>query len=105
MPKESILTVIVPLALLFAVIGGFVVWIRLFVLRAYSRLRDWAAENGFQIVKVHKKGWNPAGPFRGWNSRDQVIYFVRVRDREGTERDCWIRCRVWFSKQIDVKWT
>jgi hypothetical protein len=63
------------------------------------------ALGGFQIVSVNRRGMNVGGPFRGWgNTRDRVVFLVRVRDREGKERVGWVRLPIWFGKQTEVKW-
>lgn len=93
------------LGLVAAVLAGFVAWIVLFIRRGLSRLRRWAAENGFQIVSVNRQGMNVGGPFRGLgNNRDRVVFLVRVRDREGKERVGWVRLPVRFGKQAEVRW-
>jgi hypothetical protein len=73
-------------------------------------VRAWAAENGFHIVRFEKKNLTRRGPF-SWRStgRNQAIYHVRVRDREGKERSAWVRCGsyfggIFFSKKTEVKW-
>jgi hypothetical protein len=105
MQKGSVMQLVAALGLVAAVLAGFAVWIVLFIRRGLSRLRGWAAENGFQIVSVNRQGMNVGGPFRGWgNTRDRVIFLVRVRDREGKERVGWVRLPIWFGKQAEVRW-
>jgi len=105
MDTDSLLTIIKPFGLLLIVIAALIGWIRIFVSRAHERLRNWAAENGLQIVKVHRRPfWNRTGPFSLWvHRRDQPILFLRVRDREGHERDCWVRYRI-FGSKVEVQW-
>ena len=83
----------------------------LWVFRARSRaiLRKWAGENGFEILE-RKQEFLGTGPFKPWtNSRNQTIFFLRVRGRDGRERSCWARCGsyfggVFFSNAIEIRW-
>ena len=78
--------------------------------RAKTILRKWASESGFQILSCENRYLIGTGPFKWWtNSRNQIIYHVRVRDREGRERSAWVRCGsylggVVFSNQVEVRW-
>jgi len=73
-------------------------------------LQKWAEENGFQITQKKQRYLFSTGPFKWWtNSRNQIIYAFRVRDREGRERSGWARCGsyfggVFFSDQIEIRW-
>ena len=78
--------------------------------RAKSILQNWAHDNGFHIVSFEKRYLIATGPFRWWtNSRGQVVYFIQVRDREGTQRSGWLRCGSFFggvlgSRKAEVRW-
>src|SRR5450432_2194307 len=71
-------------------------------------LQNWAKENGFQITQSKQRYMFFTGLFKFWtNSRNQIIFFLRVRDREGHERSGWIHCGsyfggVFFSNEIQV---
>jgi hypothetical protein len=86
----------------------FVYW--WFDRRSKIILQKWAYENGFQIMEKKKRYLFFAGPFNWWtNSRNQIIYYLKVRDRNGRERSGWARCGsyfggVFFSDKIEVKW-
>ena len=73
-------------------------------------LMKWADTNGFEILQKKQRYLFFTGPFRFWtNSRNQIIYFFRVRDREGRERSGWARCGsylggVFFSDKIEIRW-
>jgi hypothetical protein len=73
-------------------------------------LKRWADENGFEIVEKKQRYMFSTGPFKFWtNSRNQIIYFFRVRDRAGHERSGWARCGsyfggVFFSDNIEIRW-
>jgi hypothetical protein len=75
--------------------------------RSRSVLDQWAEKNGFEILHSEYRHLFK-GPFTLWSSKDQTVYRVRVRDREGTERSGWVRCGGWFlglmSDRIEVKW-
>jgi hypothetical protein len=75
--------------------------------RSRSLLRRWASDNGFQILDFKLNLFRPSG----WNwtsSNNQMVYFVRVRDKDGRERRGWVRCgNFWvgiFSSKTEVKW-
>ncbi len=82
----------------------------LFDRRSKVILQRWADSNGFQILQKRQRYMFFTGPFRFWtNSRNQIIYFFRVRDREGRERSGWARCGsyfggVFFSDKIEIRW-
>ena len=73
-------------------------------------LKKWADENGFDIVEKKQRYMFFAGPFKFWTtSRNQIIYWFRVRDRAGQERSGWARCGsfwggVFFSDKIEIRW-
>jgi hypothetical protein len=75
--------------------------------RGRSLLNRWAQDNGFQILDSGVALFS-AGPFTWTSSRNQIVYFVRVRDRNGTERSGWVRCGgFWsgiFSDKTEVRW-
>jgi hypothetical protein len=85
-------------------LAGYVVW---HFSRANSLLHRWADENGFQILQSETRTIF-AGPFTWTSSRNQIVYFVRVRDREGRERSGWLRCgSFWsgiFSDKTEIRW-
>ena len=73
-------------------------------------LQNWAERNGFQITEKKQRYMFFTGPFKWWtNSRNQIIWFFKVRDQTGRERSGWARCGsywagVFFSDQIEVRW-
>ena len=72
-------------------------------------LRKWADENGFEILQ-HKQEFFAGGPFKWWTTnRNQTVFLLRVRGRNGCERSCWARCGgcyfgVIFSDAIEIRW-
>lgn len=97
------------------VAGSFVIAVVVTVFWWFDRrsriiLRRWAEDNGFQITQRKQRYLFFTGPFKWWtNSRNQIIYFVRVRDRAGNDRSGWVRCGsywggVFFSNKIEVRW-
>src|ERR1700733_15354227 len=96
------------------IFGSFILTIIVSVFVWYQRrskfiLLKWSNENGFEITQK-KKHFLFSGPFKWWtNSRNQTIYSVTVRDRNGHERSGWVRCGsflggVFFSDKIEVVW-
>jgi hypothetical protein len=110
MDKESVIEIGRALLIALVVIAAFIGLWWLVLSRAKAILRAWAAEAGFQILSLQKRYLIGTGPFKWWtNSRNQVIYHVRVRDSAGKERSAWVRCGsyfggVLFSKQAEVRW-
>jgi hypothetical protein len=94
----------------FAVIAGVafvaVAWTFHFS-RAQSILRQWAEENGYEIISSEHR-WLLTGPFWWRKSEHQAVYYVTVRTRGGQVRRGWIRCGGWFlglwSNAADVEW-
>ncbi len=58
--------------------------------RSRVLLRRWAADNGFELLEYNYRMIRK-GPF-WWSQRGQVVYRVRIRDRQGRERAGWVRC-------------
>ncbi|MDB6029575.1 MAG: hypothetical protein JWM68_5798 [Verrucomicrobiales bacterium] len=110
MDKESVIEIGRSLLIALAVIAAFLGLWWLMLSRAKTILREWAAEGGFQILGFEKKYMIGTGPFKWWtNSRNKIIYHVRVRDSAGRERSAWVRCGstyggVLFSRQAEVRW-
>jgi hypothetical protein len=75
--------------------------------RGRSLLNRWATDNGFQILHSEMRTLL-VGPFTLTSSRNQIVFFVRVRDRTGQERSGWVRCgSFWFgisSDKSEVEW-
>ena len=74
--------------------------------RGRTLLSRWAEANGYEILHS-RRAILYAGPFT-WRSRYQVVYSVRVRDRQGSDRTGWVRFgSYWaglFSNQVDEWW-
>lgn len=110
MDKESAMDIGLAFLIALVAIAVFIGLFWLFVSRGKAVLRAWAIENAFQIVSFEKKYMFFTGPFKWWtNSRNQIVYFVRVRDRDGKERTGWVRCGsylggVFFSNEAEVRW-
>jgi hypothetical protein len=84
-----------------------VVWVVWSFSRGRTLLKRWAHENGFQIVHSEFRTLF-AGPFTWTSSRNQIVYFVRVRDQVGRERSGWVRCGSFWSgivsDETEVRW-
>jgi hypothetical protein len=74
---------------------------------ARTLLNRWAQENGLEILHS-KVVFADLGPFSWSTSKSQLVYFVLVRDREGSKRSAWVRCgRFWQGRKshtIEIKW-
>jgi len=81
-----------------------------FYRRAKIILQKWADDQGYEIIRKKQRYLIFTGPFKFWtNSRNQIIYQLTVRDRDGHERSGWARCGsywggVFFSDKIEVRW-
>ncbi len=110
MDRESVIEIGCALLLAVVIISAFIGLWWLVLSRAKAILRAWAAEAGLQILSFQKKYLIGTGPFKWWtNGRSQIIYYVRVRDRDGRERSVWVRCGsylggVLFSRETEVRW-
>ncbi len=74
--------------------------------RSRSLLEQWATENGYRILTSDYRVLK--GPLFWTSSRDQTVYRVTVRSREGVVRSGWVRCGSWwfglFSNKTEVRW-
>jgi hypothetical protein len=70
-------------------------------------LGQWADKQGFQVLHSEYR-YLFRGPFFWTTSRGQTVYYVKVRDRRGTERSGWVRCGGWFfglmTNKAEVRW-
>ena len=111
MQTDSATDVLLPILIGIVAIAFFVGVTWLFKARGRAILTKWAEANGLQILDCKHRYLFFTGPFKWWtNSRNQIIYCLKVRDRDGRERSCWARCGsfwggVFFSDQVEVRWT
>jgi hypothetical protein len=65
--------------------------------RVLEILRGWAVKNDFEIISY---GWRPfCGPFfwAMFGKRGKlIVYFVNLRDRQGSQRSGWVSCGRWL---------
>ena len=95
------------IGLIFVTIGFVALWLS----RARSKkiLNQWAERNEIELLSS-EQGFLAFGPFKWWTtSRNQTIFHLRVRDRDGLERSAWARCGshfggVFFSDEIEIQW-
>jgi hypothetical protein len=75
--------------------------------RPRTILERWADANGFQIVHAERRTFF-RGPFFWRSTKDQVVYYVTVRDSSGAARRGYVRCGGWvlglMSDAADVQW-
>jgi hypothetical protein len=75
--------------------------------RSGSLLQQWAEQNGFSIIDQEYHSFFK-GPFFWTSSKGQMVYYVTVKDSEGTIRRGWVRCGGWFlgmlSDNVEVRW-
>jgi|GEM_PF-6436131 len=98
------------LAFIFVICATVLLWaFREYSKRVKAILQKWAEKNGFQILQCKRKFF-VTGPFNWWKtSRNQYIYFLRIRERDGQERSAWTRIGdyttgILYSEQMEVKW-
>ncbi|GAA5495868.1 hypothetical protein Rhal01_02049 [Rubritalea halochordaticola] len=75
--------------------------------RAQTILSNWAADSGVEILSRERRTFF-RGPFFWSASKGQEVFYVQVRDRDGSTRSGWVRCGGWLlglmSNQADVRW-
>jgi hypothetical protein len=75
--------------------------------RSSSLLHQWAAENGYRIVRQQYRNFFK-GPFFWTSARGQTVYYVVVEDAAGNTRSGWVRCGSWWlgllSDNVEVRW-
>ncbi len=93
---------VVPVLLLLAAAG--LAW---HFSRSRSLLEQWAMENGYELLHTEYRNLF-RGPFFWTSSKGQTVYYVKVRDRQGTTRSGWVRCGGWWlgllSDKTQVRW-
>jgi hypothetical protein len=110
MQNDAVIVIICAALIAFVAIAALIGWIGLGALRARAVLRAWEAKSGFKIVRFEPKNIRRRGPFSWWTtSRHQIIYHLRVLDREGRERLAWVRLGsyfggIFFSNKAELKW-
>ena len=60
------------------------------------RLTQWAESQRLQLVRF-RTAWFYEGPSAWMRSRNQHLFRVITRDREGRERSCWIMFGTWWG--------
>ena len=101
MDKDFVIIVVFGLLIALVAIVVFIAWIWPQAVRARRMLDTWAAQGGFQIIRFERKNWTNRGPFGWWtNSPYQMIFHIRVRDREGKARSAWVRCGSYLGGKI-----
>jgi hypothetical protein len=95
---------VLPLALFFIAAAAAIAW---HCTRSRSILEQWAADNGFELLSSENRTFF-RGPFFLTTSKNQTVYYVKVRDREGKVRQGWVRCGGLFlglmSDAAEVRW-
>ena len=75
--------------------------------RSSSLLHQWAAKNGYRIVRQEYRHLFK-GPFFWTSTKGQTVYYVVVEDAAGTRRSGWVRCGGWWlgllSDNVEVRW-
>jgi hypothetical protein len=73
------------------------------------KLKRWAESQGLQLVSF-RGGWFYEGPSAWTRSRNQHVFRVVTRDKDGLERSCWIMFGTfwgftWGEPITKVEWT
>ena len=75
--------------------------------RSSSLLHQWAANNGYHIVRQDYRIF-AKGPFFWTSTKGQTVYYVVVEDAAGARRSGWVRCGGWWlgllSDHVEVRW-
>lgn len=94
--------------LLFIVMFVFsiVMWIRRMSI-AQDRVDQWAQQNGYEIISRQRRTMF-RGPFWLTTSKSQEVYEITVRDRDGNQREGYVRVGGMFlgmmSDNLEVRW-
>jgi hypothetical protein len=103
MDRQSILEII---GVIVWCVGCLMLYRRFVLGRTDKILRNWATENHFELVHFERCFY--AGGFDARAiSNNQIVYFVRVRDQQQSERSGWVcvgNFNLPFGKQTEVKW-
>lgn len=94
--------IFLPIAILVAVLSFW--WT---LSRGNAILQRWADQHGYEILSK-EYCWFFRGPFFWRSSKNQSVYYVTIRDAEGTRRRGWVRCGGWvwglMSDATEVVW-
>jgi hypothetical protein len=75
--------------------------------RGYDIVDGWSAQNGYRLQRAELR-WFDRGPFFWTTSRGQLVYRVRIIDRDGRTRDGWVKCGGAVlglaSRRVAVRW-
>jgi hypothetical protein len=87
------------------VLGLLITWWRF--QRASGMLREWARERGYELLSYQYCGfWR--GPFWFWTSKGQMVYYIQVRQPDGSVRGGYVRLGNWFvgmlADEVEVAW-
>lgn len=97
-------TPILMILLMITIVIGSLAWTHY---RAMILLRNWATENGYQLLQ-HEARYLRTGPYFWRRSRNQLVYYVTVLDPQGWRRSAYLRLGNWFfgmlGNQVDVTW-
>src|SRR5262245_29879195 len=100
---ETVFQILLLAVVVLAVIG-LIAW---HFSRSRTILQRWADEHGFEILHCEYRHL-VKGPFFWTTSQGQTVYYMTVRDSQGTERQGWVRCVGWFlglmTDKAEVKW-
>jgi hypothetical protein len=97
-------------ALIYATIAvGFMLVLLLSRMYWNKRLRQWAESEGLQLIRFRGARFYE-GPSAWVRSRNQHLFLVTVRDKNGLERSCWIMFGTywgftWGEPITHVEWT
>lgn len=84
-----------------------IVYLAWYYSRSHSILEQWAETNGYTILHSEYKRFF-RGPFFWSTSKEQAVYYVKVRNRDGRLRCGWVRCGGllvgMFSSKVEVEW-
>jgi hypothetical protein len=97
--------ILAPLAVIAGLLGLFGAVLRHAFSRSKQRVARWARENGFELRRCEWR-WSGDSPFAPGGR--EVLWTVRIVDREGRTRNGWVRCGSpligMLSSRVDVRW-
>ncbi|MHC4743692.1 MAG: hypothetical protein ACYS8Z_17385 [Planctomycetota bacterium] len=92
-------------------VATFVIFAVAMTIWTFSRSREileqWARENGHQLLESNFR-WLRKGPFFFTSSKNQMVYYVKVKTPNGQIKTGWVRCGSFFwgilKEKAEVRW-
>ena len=75
--------------------------------RSEQIVQEWAQKNNYRLLDSRNMFLSP-GPFFWKKSKQQTVFRVLLRDKDGNMKNAWILCGSWWGRltvdNIEVRW-